>query len=514
MSALTNVRAVVIGAGFGGLSAAAHLSRAGASVTVVERAPHVGGKAQHVEKDGFVLDLGPTTLTLPDVMRDAFAAAGSDLDRVAPLTRLDPVARFCFASGAELVVSADAEATKRSIATFSPRDAARWDAFLAACKDVWEVAGEPYLEAPFEGLLTFTQRCLRRGSRALKLGTSVGALAPFARKHFESSEMHAYVGRFATYAGGSPYEASAAFAMIPHLETAVGVFYPRGGMHALANALADALRRRGVAFEMGSSARAITFDEGDRVSSVVTDRGRLSADVVVVNTDPLFALEHLLPARLAKAGGSAKLGAREHSLSGFAWSFGVEGDVPREAHNTVLFPRDYHAEFDAIFGRGEVPAEPTVFVSVPSLADPSRAPDGCHTVFTMINAPPAADADWATRAPRVRELVLRTLEERWCGSIGARIRQEAIATPRDIARSGAVSGAIYGAAPHGAMGTFERPDGRAAYAKGLYFAGGATHPGGGVPMVTLSGKFAAQMILADRHKTSRRHAAALSRFSS
>jgi RNA polymerase sigma factor (sigma-70 family) len=228
MKQLSGTRVVVVGAGFGGLAAAAYLRRAGAEVTVVERAHHVGGKAAKLERDGFVFDAGPTLLTMPDVMRDVFRAVGADLDHVAPLERLAPIARYVFASGKELVVHADSARTKASIAAISQRDAARWDAFLAACKDVWEVAGEPFLEAPFDGLLGFTQRALAQGPRAMKLGMSLGTLDARSREvvrlKFEEDLSYAEIGqRTGISAGNVGY-------LLHHALKAIGLELARTGL--------------------------------------------------------------------------------------------------------------------------------------------------------------------------------------------------------------------------------------------------------------------------------------------
>lgn len=493
---------VVVGAGFGGLSAAAYLARAGAQVTVVERAAHVGGKAAHLEKDGFVFDAGPTLLTMPEVLEDAFAAAGSSLSAVTQLTRLDPVARYLFANGRELVVSTDHAQTKASIAAFSPRDARAWDGFFAECKDIWEIAGDPYLEAPFDGILGFTQRALRRGSKVLRLGMSLGTLDQFARRHFESPEMRSFVGRFATYAGGDPARSTAAFAMIPWLEIEKGAFYPSGGVHALAASLKRALERSGVRFLLGTDVREVLQDDRGRALGVATSdhaAPRLEADVVVLNMDPLTAASRLMPRARGAAAYARKLDGRVRSLSGLAFSFGVEGDVPAVAHHSVLFPADYGAEFEAIFDRGTMPERPAVYVSVPSHGDRTRAPAGSHTLFTLVNAPATASYD----AARVREYVLDQLETRWCPNLRARIRAEAVVTPADLVATGSAHGSIYGAAPHGATSTFERPRYRADFAEGVYFVGGATHPGGGVPMVIKGGRFVAEAVLDDAARSER-----------
>lgn len=496
---LAGLHAVVVGAGFGGLAAAAHLAARGARVTVLERASYVGGKAAPREVDGFSFDTGPTLLTMPDVMREAFRAAGASLDELCPLTRLAPVARYVFADGRTLSIHDDPERTAREIARIDQADARAWGPFLEDAKRIWEVAGEPYLEAPFEGYAAFTGRVLERGARAVRIGAGLSTLDAIARRHFRSREMRMLVGRFATYAGGAPKQSTGAYAMIAHLEISVGAFYPRGGMHALAAAFGRALERRGVAIRTSTPVERVIFD-GDRVTGVRTADGAVvAADVVVCDVDPLVVLEQLLPRALAERGGLSALRRREPSLSGFAWCFGVEGEVPRDAHHTVLFGRDYDDEFDAIFRRKSVCDDPTVYASVASLSDPARAPAGCHAVFTLINAPATGDdRAWEGELrDRLRERILSRLERYFSPDLRRRIRAEAFVTPRDIAKTGAAGGAIYGAAPHGATASFDRPRNRADFARGLYFAGGVPHPGGGVPMVTLGGRFVAELIQRD-----------------
>jgi phytoene desaturase len=488
--------AIVVGAGFGGLSAAAHLRAAGFDVTVIERASHPGGKADRRVERGYVFDTGPTLLTMPDEIDRAFRAVGSTLAAETELTRLEPVARYLFASGHELVVHADHERTKADIARFSPRDAAAWDGFFAECKEIWEVAGEPYLSAPFDGLVGYAQRALRGGSRALKMSVALGTLDELARRWFESPEMRMFVGRFATYAGGDPARSTGAFGMIPYLEIEHGAFYPRGGIQALAEKLRRALERAGVAFRFDTAVRQVLLDASGRATGVATAAGVLSADVVVVNADPLVAARALFPEHAGAARFATSLAQREPSLSGVAFGFGVEGDVPAHAHHNVLFPADYEAEFAAIFERRALPDDPTIYVSIPSHGDPTRAPAGHHVLFCLVNAP-ADEAISESAIARLRAHVLRELDRRFAPGITERIRAEITVTPKDIARTAAAGGAIYGAAPHGATSTFERPKHRAEFARGVYFVSGATHPGGGVPMVMKGGRFVAETVARD-----------------
>jgi phytoene desaturase len=487
---------VVVGAGFGGLAAAAHLSQSGARVTMVEKERTVGGKAAHLARDGFVFDAGPTLLTLPWFASEAFAAAGVRLAEAAPLTPVEPSCRYRTWEGHEFAISCDPDATRDSIAAHWPKDAPRFEGFMAECQSLWQAAGEAYLEAPYQGPLQLARRLLRNPMQLAGLRAARGTLRQLAHRHFESPAMRAWVEHFATYAGASPRHASAMMAVIPYVEITFGAFYPRGGMHALAAALARALEKKGVRIVTGTDVTSI-LTEGERAIGVAAGDGRIDADAVVADVDPLEVVSRLLPAHLRRAAGGSTLSSRTPSMSGFGWAFGIEGPPPTHAVHTLLFARDFDAEMDAVFERGVVADDPSVWLSIPSLVDPSRAPPGHHTLFALLFAPPTAHRpDWDAETVRLRSVILARLQREW-GSLAGRIRSEAFITPRDIARTGGVAGAIYGAAPNGPFAAFTRPRNRARGVSRLYFVGGATHPGGGVTLAMRSGRFAAELIAKD-----------------
>jgi phytoene desaturase len=540
--ALSGVRAVVVGAGFGGLAAAAHLSQRGVRVTVLDQASHVGGKARPLTDGGFVFDTGPTLLTMRDLVEEAFRAAGADAP---PLTELDPICHYVFPSGRQFSIHRDAARTEREVDAACPEDRGKWRSFLDECHRIHALAGAPYLDAPYEGVASgvrgFAPSVVAERETALRLRMGLTTLSDLAARWFQSSELRALVGRFATYAGASPFRASSAFAMIPHLELTDGAFYPAGGMQAMAERLADALRLRGVAFELGVRAERIEVAAGSAIGvRAVAREGGVCfhpADVVVCDVDPLTVARTLVPHGMAtippglgdRIRGRSARGflereeRRERSISGFAWVFGVRppststapSAVPL-AHHTISFGSGpYAAEFEAIFREGTVVEDPTVYVSVPTVSDPSRAPLGHHAVFTLVNAPalprPGADRSaqavaakaasdarlWEARTPVVRARILRKLTALFGHDVESRICAEHFVTPVDLQTTGGAEGSIYGSAPHGAFGPFQRPRNRANFLPGLYFAGGGTHPGGGVPLVLRSGRFVADLVEAD-----------------
>jgi phytoene dehydrogenase-like protein len=300
----------------------------------------------------------------------------------------------------------------------------------------------------------------------------MGTLADVAARHFRTGAMRQFAGRFATYAGASPYAVSGAYALVPWVEHAYGVHHVRGGMGALVAALERALRRLGVTVHTGMRVGWRPCGSGFAVG-----RGRDGQwfDTVVVNADPT-------------AGRWAPL-----TLSGYVMLL----DVPERLalpHHTVVFSRDYAAEFAALFA-GRVPDDATVYVCHPVATDPGMAPAGRSGVYVMMNLPPLARApeSWEIVAPRVRTACLARLDAVAPGA-ASRARVVGERTPLDLARLGAPAGAIYGFLPHGLLGPFRRPRMRGT-PRGLFWAGGGTHPGGGVPLVMLSGRFAARMAL-------------------
>ncbi len=350
--------------------------------------------------------------------------------------------------------------------------------FYAEAARLYRAAGEPYLEVPFEGMAAFMARVARRGPSAVLAGLRMGSLDDLARKHFRSPELQQFVGRFATYAGASPYQASAAFALIPHLERAHGVHHVEGGMGALVEALSTAAVRAGVDVRLD---RPVQRSTADGLGLVVDDE-ELRFDAVVMNQDPLAANGRTQPEPLA--------------LSGYVLLLEADRRLPL-AHHTVRFSSDYRAEFDALFS-GRLAEDPTVYFCHPAATDPTMAPEGKSGLFVMANAPAidaaAGDEEWVRREATLREQCLAAARAVVGPEVGLTVLGER--TPRDLERLGAPGGSIYGFLPHGKFGPFRRPRIRGAH-PGLFYAGGGTHPGGGVPLVMLSGRFAAE--LASRH---------------
>ena len=468
-------KVAVIGGGFGGMMAAGELAHAGHAVTLFERSSALGGKVAGIRADGVALDSGPTLLTLPEVVRAGFRRLGAE-DLLPRFLELDTHCAYHFPEGETFSAHRDLERMLASAVAFGPREGEGLRSFYAEAAAIYGAAGEPYLEAPLEGQVDYLLRVWRRGVSALLRGARMGTLAQLAERCFRSIPLRNFAGRFATYAGASPYEASAAFALIPHIERAFGVYHVEGGMVALSAALERSLERVGVEVRLGVDA---LWEQSRAELRVGSADDTQAFDTVVVNADPLRDLGRI---------------DEPLALSGYVLQLAVDRRLSLP-HHSVSFANDYAGEFRTLFD-GAVPADVTLYVCHPAATEPTLAPPWQSGLFVMVNAPPlgpaASERDWTEIASRLRSTCFARLRALWPELEGASLRVLGERTPVDLARLGAPGGSIYGFLPHGRLGPFRRPRIRSAI-PGVFYAGGGTHPGGGVPLVLLSGHFAAQL---------------------
>jgi phytoene desaturase len=487
--------AIIIGGGIGGLSAAIRLSAVGWRVTLLEQNSALGGKMGEIRADGYRWDTGPSVITMRHVFEDMFTAAGRRMDDYLTLLPVDPLTHYVYPDGTTLDIRRDLAETIAQITQIAgdPRDAEGYLAFLAYAARIHRITGDKFIYHDPPTLWQLARTPLRDMPAVDPLRTMDAAARSFVR----SPKLRQLLGRFATYVGASPYLAPATLNVIAHVELTGGVWYPRGGIYAIASAYERLARELGADLRCGETVTRIRV-EGGRAVGVETASGeRIDADAVIADVDVATVYEKLLP---ESVGGkrAKRLTSAETSCSGFILMLGVEKTFPDLAHHTLFFSSDYRREFDDIFRRGVPPDEPTIYAAITSKTDPDHAPDGCENWFILVNAPPLSPAfDWEREAEVYRNRVLDVLEGRGVRLRDA-IRVERRLTPVDLERlTGARRGALYGTSSNDRFNALRRPHNRARDVRGLYFAGGTTHPGGGVPMVTLSGAAAARMVMRD-----------------
>lgn len=488
---------VVIGAGVGGLAAAARLAAAGHSVTVCEQAPVVGGKLGLWERETpagtFRFDTGPSLLTMPEVFADLFAATGDEWPGELDLQRLDPLIRHRFADGTRLDTTADpVENAARMDAAFGPGAGADWIRLTARTERIWEAVRGPFLSAPVHGVRDLARQAARVSDlRAIAPGRTLRRLG---EQYLRDPRQRTLFERYATYTGSDPRRAPAALGVVPYVEQRFGGWYLRGGLRTLADELARRVTALGGVIRLGADVTRIETAAGRASGVLLADGGRLPADVVVANADAAHVYGRLLPQPAVLR----RMRRSTPSLSGFVMLLGVRGRTPGLAHHNVLFPALYDAEFDAVFGDPAAPvADPTIYVS--SADDPLVRPDGHEAWFVLVNAPRhgtgpgAVDWDSAELSGSYAGRILGLLAARGM-PVADRLLFSRVITPADLARATrAPGGAIYGTSSNGARSAFLRPPNRSPV-HGLFLVGGSTHPGGGLPLVALSARIVSELI--------------------
>lgn len=489
---------VVVGGGIGGLSAAICLAAARRPVILLEQQPALGGKMGEFTAQGFRWDTGPSVITMRPVFESLFACAGRRLEDYLDLVPIDPLTRYFFPDGSIVNLTRDWPSLAAQIATLHPQDVAGYLDFLAYAAELYRITGPVFIHNKPPSLGRFARVPLRDMAKVAAWSTMHQTIA----RRVHHPHLRQILGRFATYVGASPYSAPATLSVIAHVELTGGVWYPRGGVYAVAKALRRLAEELGVEIHTSTQVEAIEVTKG-HVTGVHVGGATIATQSVIANVDVTTVYRKLLSSTAVPSRVIARLESAPTSCSGFALLLGIRGCHADLAHHNIFFSADYRREFDDIFVRRIPPQEPTIYVAITSKTEPDHAPPGAENWFVLVNVPALDDrTDWHSMAEPYRDHVLATLAQRGC-DIRCHIVAQQILTPLDIARAtGAWRGALYGLSSNEPLNAFRRPHNRSPHVKGLYFAGGAVHPGGGVPMVIRSGMTAAALLLADYPATS------------
>ncbi|MEO1286574.1 MAG: phytoene desaturase family protein [Chloroflexota bacterium] len=485
---------LVIGGGIGGLVTAIRLQHAGHRVIVLEKNAMVGGKMYQIEQDGFRFDTGPSVITMRHVFENLFHTVGRKLEDYLELLPVDPMTRYFYSDGFVLDATSDLSKMAQQIEQLNEHDVEGYLAYLSYAAKIHRITGDTFIYNKPPTIASVFSQPPWRMMQSDPFRTMSGAIKSFVK----SDKLRQLLGRFATYVGGSPYLAPATLNVIAHVELTGGVWYPRGGVYQIASALEKLAIELGVEICTEHGVQQILVKDGQVAGVQLENESVMDARVIVSNVDVAMTYQHLLSESNLPAQRISKMSNYEPSCSGFVLLLGIEDTFEVLAHHNIFFSDDYPAEFEAIFKDGLPPDDPTIYVSITSKTDSHHAPDGCENWFVLVNAPPLSEQyDWKANKQSYRDLVLEKLASRGI-DVRDKIRTETILTPKDLHDlSGAWLGALYGPSANDRFAVFLRPHNRSADVKGLYFAGGTTHPGGGVPMVTLSGKVAAEMVLED-----------------
>ncbi|MEP6810346.1 MAG: phytoene desaturase family protein [Chthoniobacterales bacterium] len=495
-------RVGVIGGGLGGLAAACTLAARGHSVVLFEKNSWLGGKAAVLEQDGFRFDMGPTILTVPGVLKRIFAEAGRELADSVDLIPLDPQWRSFFDDGTTLDLVSNSDQMRDTLTRYAgERCATGYEKFLERSERLHRISENWFFWRSIGGLRdmfdagNMTKAGTLSDVLAMRMGRSV---ASTVRSFVPDKRVAQMVDHFTQYVGSAPDSSPAVLCGIAHMQTREGIWYPRGGTAAIPAALAKLAEHLGVEIRLDSDVRRIT-STNERVTGIeLSDGEQVKLDAVVSNSDAVRTHRELLHGTSA----ARKFSRRrryEPACSGVVLYLGLKRRQPQLLHHNFVFSADPHEEFDFIYRRGQPAPDPTCYVCAPAVTDPAVAPPGGEALYILVHTPYLRPQhDWKKMLPAYRRTILEKLRRTAGLDLENEIATESALTPQDIhERYRVLNGAIYGLASHGLWTGAFKPGNRSRDLHGLYLAGGAAHPGPGMPMVLMSGWIAADALDAD-----------------
>ena len=478
---------VVVGAGLAGLSAALRLAGAGRKVTVLERENVPGGRNGLLKKDGYSFDTGPSVLTMPSLINDAFNCVGEDMKDWLELTPLTPLYRAFYADGSQLDVHADTNEMEAEIAKhISSSEAAGYRRYVEFVTKLYKYEMNDFIDRNIDSPFNLLTPNL---ARLIALG-GFRRLSPKVNQFMKDPRLQKVYSFQAMYAGVSPQQALAIYAVIAYMDSVNGVFFPKGGMHAVPRALAAAAEKHGVVFKYNTTVTNVEVSNG-RAKAVITEAGeRYECDAVILNPDLPVAYRELLgksPVTIKRL---------KYSPSCVTLLVGSSKKYDFAAHHNIHFGHSWDGVFDELIKKKQLMSDPSILVTVPTHDDPDLAPAGKHSYYILFPTPNLdSDIDWNKQAGPYRDQMIKTIEERGYSGFGDSIETEVMTTPLDWKNQGMEMGAPFASAhTFFQTGPF-RPRNMAKGIENVVFAGSGTQPGVGVPMVLISGRLAAERIV-------------------
>jgi phytoene desaturase len=484
--------ALVVGAGFGGIAAAIRLAAKGYRVTLVDRMPMLGGRAQVFEKDGFRHDAGPTVITAPFLIEELFDLFGKKSADYIDLKPLTPWYRFYFEEdGSTFDYGGTLEETLAEMRRIEPRDGDGYLRMLDHSKGLFDAGFTELADQPFHNPLTMVGQI----PRLVSLG-SYRSVWGFVTKYFKSPKLRQALSIQPLLVGGSPFDTTSIYGLIHYLERKWGVFYATGGTGAIVAALGKLMEEEGVDIRLNTTVASIVIENGAATGVKLENGAYIPADIVVSDADPMHLFGEMIPAK--HQGVTARLKRRTARLSMglFLLYFGTKRQYPDLARHTIWLGRRYKGLLDDIFKRKILAEDFSLYIHRPTATDPSFAPAGCDSFYVLCPVPNlTSPIDWEVEAPRLRQRIIQGLERTIMPGLSETITAEFMLTPEDFKTNYlSHAGAGFSIAPHFTQSAFFRFHNKAEGIKNLYLTGAGTHPGAGIPGVICSAKVVDRLI--------------------
>jgi phytoene desaturase len=492
-------RIAVVGAGPGGLAAAMLLAQTDASVTIFERADHIGGRSATISARSpagtFRFDTGPTFFLYPRVLAEIFAACGRRLEDQVELIRVDPQYRLVFEQGGEIRATSNIDEMAREIARFSADDAAAVSRFMKDNRAKL-MAFRPALESPMNSVFDLLKPSVAKALPSLRPHQT---LDRYLARYFKDERVRLAFSFQSKYLGMSPFRCPSLFSILSFIEYEFGVWHPRGGCGAVMTAMGQAAQDAGVDVRLSSPVQEILF-EGRRAVGIRSAHGVERFDAIVVNADFAQAMTTLVPDSIRRRWSDRRIASRKFSCSTFMMYLGLEGEVPDIDHHTIYLSRDYRRNFTEIEQGRAPPVNPSFYVQNACVTDPGLAPAGHSTLYVLVPVGRriGAGIDWNANRESFRKMTLKRLEHIGIKDIENRIRFEKILTPIDWEHDlNVYTGATFNLSHNLGQMLHMRPRNRFEDLEGVYLVGGGTHPGSGLPVIFESARITSRLMTHD-----------------
>ncbi|MFW5973380.1 MAG: phytoene desaturase family protein [Bacteroidota bacterium] len=483
--------AIVIGSGFGGLAAANRLQAMGLRVKLFEMRPKLGGRAYQLRENGYTFDMGPSLVTATEVIDSIFQAAGRSMTDYLDLVPLDPYYRVHFHDGTSIDYTGDPVHMKQQMERFDARDAARYDDFMESIRPIYDAVITGGLGAqPFDTVRSMVEFL----PQAMRLKAYL-PVTTYVNRYFRDFRHRFLYSFHPLFIGGNPFRSPSVYLMIPYLEAKQGVWYAKGGMYSLVEALARLFVDQGGLIQTDAEVTEIVVKDG-RATGVVVNGEAHSADVVVSNADVSHTYRSLVAPSARGKWTDRKLERVDYTMSCFLLYLGVRRTYPELAHHTLILSERYKDLVEDIFERKILADDFSMYLHAPTRSDPSMAPPGGESLYVLIPVPNlTADVDWDKEAAPFTRKIIDFLEAWGLEGLSDNLEVCRQFTPLDFeSQLHAAHGNAFGIEPKLLQTAYFRPHNRSEDVDGLYLVGAGTHPGAGVPGVMLSAEAVANCV--------------------
>ncbi len=493
---MSSKKAIIIGAGVGGMATAIRLKLLGYNVEVFEKNDYPGGKLSHFETNGFRFDAGPSLFTSPHLIEELFTLANEPIASYFTYEKLLVACNYFYDDCVCIKAYTNKDAFAKELQQKTNEPTKNLYQYLYNSSTAYNQIAVIFLRHSLHTIQTLFKAPLIKAISKLKLAYLFKSLNDYNETAFTSPKLVQLFNRFATYNGSNPYKAPAMLSLIAHLEHNEGAFYPKGGMISITNALYRLALKLGVQFSFGKSVQNI-LTQNNCVTGVMVDNDQQNAAIVVSNMDVYFTYKNLLNDSTS----AAKVKKQERSSSALIFYWGMNKTFPMLDLHNIFFSGDYKAEFDAIFNTGLPFSDPTVYINITNKLEPGEhAPLGKENWFVMVNVPANNGQDWTSLEQFYRQVIIQKLNKIIGENIASFIAVSEVLTPVTIeSKTASYMGSLYGTSSNSKMAAFMRHPNYSKTTGGLYFVGGSVHPGGGIPLCLSSAAIVSNLII-DKYK--------------